>query len=267
MTDTPAPALPVINMFWTGERLHPFARLSMVSYLAAGHRVHLHCYETVKDVPEGIALVDAAETVEEAYATSLLGGRRGAPAMLADYFRLQLQAGGKGIWSDADMVCVKPVRLDAGQPLFGRQDAKTLNNALLYLPAESPIIADILAGFAPNVIPSWLNFNRKRQLWMKRLIGQRFGPTDHYWGTFGPQALTALARKHGVFHQAAPVEVFYPYDHTRAREVFEPDTDIAQFVTDETLCFHLWNEKLRDIRNERPASTSAIGRLLARYGL
>ncbi len=267
MTHTPAPDLPVINMFWTGERLQLLARLSMVSYLAAGHRVHLHCYQTVEDVPDGVTLVDAAETVEKSYATSLLGGRRGAPALLADYFRLNLLAKGEGIWSDADMVCLKPVRLDISAPLFGRQDARTINNALLYLPAVSPIISDILAGFTPNVIPGWLNFNRKRQLWMKRLIGQKFGPTDHYWGTFGPQALTALARKHGVFDKAAPVEVFYPYDHTRALEVFAPNTDIAQFVTDETLCFHLWNEKLRDIRHERPASTSAIGQLLARYGL
>ncbi|GLQ52944.1 hypothetical protein GCM10010862_02020 [Devosia nitrariae] len=260
-------SLPVINMFWIGPQIGLIERLSMVSFLAAGHSVQLHAYDEVAGLPEGVTLVDADLTVERDYGLSLLGGRRGAPAILADYFRMALQLKGAGIWADADMLCVKPLTIVPHEPLFGLHSPQTINNAIVYLPPDSPIAADIIAGFAPNAIPKWLNFNRKRQLWTKRLIGQNIAPTDHFWTTFGPQALTELAKTYRVFDLAAPIDVFYPYNHHRAFEVLLPETDIAQFMTERTLCVHLWNNELKSVRDEQPASTSAIGRLLTAYGL
>lgn len=261
-------ARPVVNMFWIGRRIGRLERLSMVSFLATGHPVRLHCYEPVEDLPQGVEPVDAAASVPRETALALLGGRRGSATLASDYFRIELQAQGKGLWADCDMVCIRPLGLPASGPLFGRQDAEIVNNALLYLEKDSPIASDMIAAFAPGTIPSWLDLNRKWQLFARRsLLGQAIGPTDHHRGTFGPRGLTELAKKHGQFRLARPEPVFYPYDHTRALEVFRPGTDIADFITEQTLCVHLWNEMLADVRDARPAADSAIGRLLAIHGL
>jgi hypothetical protein len=266
MTDKPMiPDLPVICMFWLGPSISYIEQLSMLSFIRAGHRVHLYAYGDIRHVPEGVVICDA-NTVAPYDLISTLRYPSGSYALAANYIRLLLQQQGLGVWADADMICLKPVKRSAHH-LFGWESDRVINNAILYLPPDSPIIAEILDMFRPNAIPAWVGLNRKRQLWMKRLAGIAFAPQDHRFATFGPTALSYLVRKYGLLGEVEPVEVYYPLSYDDAPQPFAPDTRLEQFITERSITLHLWHNRLGELLHTRPPSTSALGRMLSDYGI
>jgi len=256
----------LINMFWIGPRLRWIERLSMNSFLSNGHPVHLHTYDSIKNVPDGVVVCDASETVDYSTVMALTSGRRGAPALAADYFRLVLQKKGRGFWCDSDVISVKPFSFGAEEPIFAFQTEAELNNAVLFLPHDSPILNDALRAFEPNRVPRWVNKNRLVQLWLKRVALQNFGPTDHHWGTLGPASLTWFAKKHGQIALAKAATVFHPYPWQRAHEPFQRGTTIDDFTSEQTLTIHLYNEVLGELKEQIPPEDSAIGKLVEMYG-
>jgi hypothetical protein len=257
---------PPVNMLWMGAELGPIERLSIISFLTAGHPVRLHAYETISNVPDGVEVADAEAAVPQAFMQSLRHAQTGSYALASDFFRFRLQERGAGLWADSDVICLKPI-LIGGPNIFGFEAEDRVNGAVLLLPRDSRIVDAVLAAFRPGAIPSWLGLNRRRQLWMKRIAGISYGPPQHPWGTFGPVALTALAKKHGVIDQVQPRPVFYPYPWQRAAEIVTPGRSIEEFTEETTLTIHLWNEALGEHRQSRPPSTSALGRLMRDFGV
>lgn len=257
-----ARALVTVNMLWIGERLGVVERLSILSYLQQGHPVRLHVYGEVQDVPDGAELADANETMPFDMAMSLwipLNG--GSYALASDYFRMKLMQSGAGLWSDSDMICLCPIEVEGN--LFGLETDASINTAILRLDPDSPIVRDILAGFSPNHVPYWLPAARQVRWWARKLTFRPFGATDFRWGTLGPRALTGLARRYGVDHLAAPVDVYYPLPLERWREAFEPGGCFDEFVTERSRTIHLWHSHIEDAT---PPPSSAVGRLAARLG-
>lgn len=259
------PDRPVICMFWLGPTISFIEQLSMLSFLRAGHPVHLYAYGDIRNVPEGVVVQDAnAVAPFDLIRTFRYPG--GSYALAANYIRLLLLQRGLGVWADADMICLRPVE-PLGDHLFGWESALVVNNAILSLPPASPIIAEILDMFRPNAIPAWIGLNRKRQLWMKRLVGRTFYPQDHRFATFGPTALTYLVRKYGLLERAAPVEVYYPLSYDDALLAFEPGASLEPFITERSVTLHLWHNRLGELLHTRPPSTSPLGRMLSDYGI
>lgn len=95
-----------INMLWIGGRLGAIEQLSALSFMRAGHRVRLHTYEHVNDVPPGVELVDASLTVSRQRMEELRYRGR-SYALSSDYFRYALQAKGEGFWPAAGFVDTK----------------------------------------------------------------------------------------------------------------------------------------------------------------
>ena len=255
----------LINMFWIGKRLGWIPRLSMSSFVANGHEVHLHAYDEIEDVPTGVHVQDAAQIANQSAVMALTGGRRGTTALAADYFRLLLQQKGAGVWCDTDVISIRPFSFPLDVPVYGLQTPDEINNAVLYLPPDSPILTGMLKAFRSNHVPPWVDRNRSVQLWLKKLAFQTFGPTDLHWGTLGPASLTWFARRHKQFALAAPSAVFYPYGWRQASEPFAPGTSVASYVTEQTLTIHLYNEVLGELKQKPPPQVSAIGELLRMY--
>ncbi|RUT33026.1 hypothetical protein EMQ25_07830 [Arsenicitalea aurantiaca] len=254
-----------VNMLWIGGPLGYIERLSIHSFIAAGHPVHLHLYDDVPDLPSGVRVVDGNETVPREYLMTLRYKFRDSLALAGDYFRLELQKQGKGAWVDADMVCLRPLPRD--EYLFGWESDISINNAVLRLPATSPIVSEAIAAFRPGAVPKWFHWNRRRQLWMKKAVGIKFGPQQQHWAAFGPHAITWLARKYGKLSRARPISAFYPISLEKRSEPFRVGTSIEQFIDTDTHAVHLWNSNMPEMRNRRPATGSAIGSLLLQYGV
>ncbi len=64
--------------------------------------------------------------------------RTGSLGSFSDWFRYRLLKERGGIWADTDVVCLAPL-VYPQQEIFGWQDARVLNNAVLGLPAGHPL--------------------------------------------------------------------------------------------------------------------------------
>lgn len=258
--------LATVNMLWIGKELGRIEHLSAVSFLAAGHPVHLHAYEDVGNVPQGVQMRDARETMSVEVMRSLQHQPSSSFALASDYFRFQLQKRKRGLWADLDMICLAPVPV--GEPvLFGWESKRHLNGALLYLSHDSPVLTEAIDAFAASTVPVWVKPSKRIKLRIRSLFGLKISPATLPWGTFGPRALTYLARKHGVISKALDIDVLYPLPLRSAQCIYEPGVSLDTFVTERTLTVHLWNEALRDLRHTKPPKGSPLDDLCRRFGV
>ncbi|MEW6634610.1 MAG: hypothetical protein AB1440_27355 [Pseudomonadota bacterium] len=259
-------AAPTVNMLWIGDQLGRIELLSVASWLSHGHPVRLHAYRPIANVPAGVELADGEATVPFAEMKRLRHRKTGSYALASDYFRYRLQLAGAGLWSDLDVVCLKPVELE-GDCLFGLEDGSLINGAILHLGAALPITAELVGCFHANRVPPWTRMRRARKARLLRFLRLPVRPAILPWGTFGPDAITALAHKHRLFERARPRNVFYPLHFKRAKAVYDPAVSLESILHEETLTLHLWNEALRDLKHATPPSGSPLAKLYAQFGV
>jgi hypothetical protein len=251
-----------INMFWVGPKLGRIEQLSIKSFLAAGHCVKLHSYQTIEGVPAGTDMVNAAETLPFEQAQMLRHSETGSFALASDLFRFRLMTKQLGFWSDTDVVCLRPVTLESDH-VFGWEGDRFINGAFLYLDKNSPLLHEALESFRDNYLPPWLGLKRAFPFYLKRLKRESFGPKDLPWGSFGPRAITFLAKKHGQVADAQKREVFYPLRLKDAPRIF--DRDFNMEIGDSTLLVHLWNERLKHIKETKPEAGSLLDRFYKQF--
>ena len=258
-------ALPKVNMLWIGDTLARIEQLSIASWLAHGHEVRLHAYGQVAGVDSRVELADANAILSHDAVMRLRHRSKGSFALASDYFRYRLQIAGAGLWSDSDVVCLKPVGID-GECLYGMQDAREINGAVLYLHRDLPMLRELLGLFRDNAIPPWVPADIQRKLRFRRWFGLNVTPGHMPWGSYGPLALTELAHKYGLFGLAQPQDVFYPLHCNSAHRLYDPMASLDEILTPRSLTLHLWNEMLRDLRQTQPPDGSPLAELGKRFG-
>lgn len=228
------------NTLWIGGRLTGLARACLASFVATGHAVRLYGYEAVDGVPAGVALADAARIVSPDRLKPYLASR--SYASFANLFRYELLAREPGVWIDCDLLSVRP--LIAGPAhLFGYEAVNRINNAVLKLPADSPVLADLRAVFTTaGWRPPWNDWKRNLRDRLRRTAGGH----DYSPAVTGPRVLTYFVGKHGLAGLAAAMDVFYPVAVQATPDLLNPDFDIAPLITPRTLCIHLCSSYLGD---------------------
>ena len=211
--------------------------------MAMGHAVTLFCYDEPQGVPEGVAIADAATILPRG---AIIYHQSGSVALFSDRFRFELQRRGLGLWLDTDMYLLQPLDFASTATVFGWLDHLALGAAVLQLPADSPVITEVLALFDEPFIPSWLRLpDRLRATWRARRTG-RVDLATLPWGVAGPAALTALSRRAGLLHHAQPCDVFYPYGWQEADWIFDPQRSLDSVITARTRAIHLYNYMIAD---------------------
>jgi hypothetical protein len=244
------------NTLWIGEALGAVERACLTSVLRQGHRVRLYCYRRPSGVPDGIEVVDASEILPE---TEIVRHSRGSPSLFSNRFRYELQRRGLGPWIDADVYLLAP--LPETPYLFGFQDEKSINGAVLRLPPDCPMLPGLLRMFDEQSIPPWLSWRAKPAAWWRLLTKGRSGLAQMPWGVAGPQALTALSKAHGLLDKALAVDVLYPVPYARAEWVADPDIRLDDVTTSRSIAIHLWNELIRPLKDRPAAEGSFLARL------
>lgn len=256
----------IVNMLWVGDALGRIEILSLTSWAASNYTVRLHAYGSIQNVPGFVELHDAAEIVSPETIQKLRHKKSGSFALASDFFRYKLQQQGGGLWSDLDVVCLKPIRIDE-QVVFGLEDEHNINGAVLYLKNSLPITRELVDLFSNNLIPPWTRRSRARKLRLKRVFGLRFSPADLPWGTYGPVAITSLARKYGLFEAAKPKDVFYPLHYSVASRLYDPAFALETVITERTCTLHLWNEALKQFKGTSPPAGSPLAALFKEFGI
>jgi hypothetical protein len=266
-----AAALPTIHMFWHGAPLSRVERLSMASFVANGHPVELHTYANQTGVPAGVQVRDAAVVLPRG---ELFRHRRtGSLGPFADWFRYRLLHARGGIWADTDVVCLRP--FDYSDPvIFGWEDARYLNTAVLGLPAGHSLAAWMADACAePNRLHPYDGIGRRvRKLLRRHLQGDR--RDNVRWGEYGPKGITHAARHLGLLGKAKPSAEFYPVacDHWRLIFQSKPLTPNSSAVFHEaSRAVHLWHAMMHNEpgfdQNARFPESSVFEVLCQRYNV
>jgi hypothetical protein len=242
-----------IQMMWVEGPLNALERLSMESFLRCGHPVHLYVYHRVTGIPAGVTVLDGRAILPESricrYGPAA-GPGAGSLALFANIFRYALLQLRGGVWSDCDMVCLRP--LDAvisADYVFATEyrdrtrQMMLANNCLLKAPAASPFIADC-NSIAMNVDVATVG-----------------------WGQLGPSMVTALVRKHALESFLTPPWTFSPlgwWEFWRLVDDTPLDWDDATFT------LHCFNEMWRRFgldKNARYGAHSPLELLKEKYAL
>ena len=89
----------IIQSLWIGESLGPLQKLSIASFLNHGHEYHLHCYQKIGNLPSGVVVKDASETLPASAIFYYQNGPgRGSVAAFANLFRYKLLLEKGGWW-------------------------------------------------------------------------------------------------------------------------------------------------------------------------
>ncbi|MEW6633487.1 MAG: galactosyltransferase Lgt5 [Pseudomonadota bacterium] len=255
---------PVVNALWIGAALADINAACLRSFVLAGHRVLLHCYEVPRNVPPGVEIFDARALMPRERVVYYRSN--GSPSLFSNLYRLKIQEAGMGLYVDCDVFCLRPIPQD--DYIFGYQTDTELNGAVLKLPPDSSMLREALKMTRdPYYIAPWLRSRKRLRRRLYKAIGLPTHISRYGWGELGPEAITYFAGKAGVIHRAVPIDVFYPVHHDQVSMLLDPALLLADLVTPRSLCIHLFDKLLKEHMAGRPIPAgSPLGQMLDRCG-
>lgn len=242
---------------WIGPRLGPVERACLKSVLNQGHPLALYCYAEPAGVPDGVELRDASAIIPE---HGIIRHRTGSHALFSNWFRYELQRRQAGTWVDCDLYLLAPLD-GASACLFGEEGPGQINTGVLRLPPDSPLLPPLIALFEERSVPPWLPLRSQMAAQLRLWRRGRSGLASMPWGSAGPKAFSYLARRHGMSRFALPPDTFYPAPWQDALWITDPGRTLDDVVTPRTVAVHLWNERIKQVKDLPAPPGSFLARL------
>lgn len=261
--------LPTIVSFWHGP-LSWLEILCITSFVRQGHKVEVYSYEPITALPAGAEWRDAAEILPRDQLVFYKG--KGTPAVFSDRFRLQLLRLGRGIYADLDLYLLNPIHGPL-EYLMAWERPGSVNNAVLYMPPDAPLLKDLLSIFEEKnrpLLEPHLPPLRRVEVAIRRLFGDRVTPQNMQFGATGPMPLTHFVAEHGLTARVLPAATFYPVPYEVIPTLIQAGSDLGAAIKPETLGIHLWRSQLTDRGRAGvplPEAGSVLAKLCAREGL
>lgn len=230
--------LATINFIWIGNQLGEVHAACVRSFVRHGHKVLMHCYEEIIDLPKGVEVHDANKLLP---ISEMIRMRNGSPAVFCDLLRYEVQAQGLGLYVDCDVYCLKPIENE--EYMVGWESDKFINQAVLKLPLNSPTLKDLLRlKNKKTFIPPWLKKKHQYKYRLRACFGFPAKLEDLPWGTTGPKAVTYYLKRNGEEDFAQPIDIYYSLSSSHLSLLLDPSlNDIESVVTPRTQMIHLWN--------------------------
>jgi hypothetical protein len=221
----------VVQGLWIGAELSAFERLSINSYLKNGFDYHLYTYGKVKYVPNGVKIIDANEIVSK---DLLFTYSNGSYAAFSNLFRFALLYEKGGIWSDLDMICIKPFSFDQDFVFASEIDSnyKKLTIGAFFIQAK------------PKTAAMKYAYQLCLELREKVIKGEVL------WGV-GSYVLTETIQKYNLRLYQTSWQTFTTCNWRHIRSFLNPDYKAVAVPTrlkdvpGETVAIHLWHEMFR----------------------
>ena len=228
--------LPDIVTFWHGP-LDVLRQTCLRSQIAAGHKVTVYSFDPIAGLPEGVGNAEAEAILPHDFSEKLRppqpdgSWRDWTTLQFSDFFRMRLMAERAGLWLDADVLLLRPIRIDPAKPFFAWERPRQIGNSVLYLPPNDPIVTafEQLVG-QEELTPDWLSLRHRLSFAFRRLRGGSDRLPDIRVAIFGPAALTALAHRSGSARDALPKKSFYAI-HAEPKRFFDA-SDFSAVIND-----------------------------------
>lgn len=222
----PRPRPPEFATFWNGP-LDSLTYSCLASFPYYGARLRLYTYAADIDVPDGVEIADARSICrDETLVGRYIADGRVSDAKFSNLFRYEMIQQTGSCWVDTDIICLRKPDFSNEAFVFGRQldpsDASSINNAVLKLPKDHRIVADLVDRAKASV------------------------DLDQLWGVIGPTLLTEMTKVHGLDAQARDIPHFYPIVFDHFWKPLLPDYRRAvDKATHDATFLHLWHEFFR----------------------
>ena len=250
--------------FWSGSDIGYLERLCLASMLATGHSVEVYSYNSSLSLPAGVSFKQADDILPRSLARAL---HNGSWAITADIFRYQALKREVGTWIDMDVLVIRSLE-GMGEHLFGWQDHRVINNAILRLPPDSGCLDNLIKLAHSRVVvgPHWSVKHKLFQHAMG-LIGWQTPIEQLEWGVIGPFALTHYVLATKLRHHCQAVDVFYPVHPNDASDCFLEAATVESRITSNTRTIHLWNDLIKRQKKVPPPASSFIAKMCRNHGI
>lgn len=262
-------SLSTIVSFWHGPMTWLEA-LSIASFRRHGHTVEVYAYSPIEGAPDGLIVRDAREILPVDQLVFYKG--KGTPGVFSDRFRLCLLKEGKGLYSDLDVYCVRPFA-DLPAYVMGYERPGSVNNAILMVPSDAPLLDDLLGVFERDrrpLLEPHLPLGRRIEVALRRLFGDGVPPEHMQFGATGPFALTHFMKQLDLLTWVQEPAVFYPIPYEDIPALMRAGSSIDPALRQQTLAVHLWRSQLTDRGRAglpAPDAGSALAELCRREGI
>lgn len=264
-----------VGTLWIGGALSWMEQLCLKSFVDQGQKITLFSYEDIPNVPEGVIRRSGREILDTDNFLKYEG--KDSYALFADLFRLHMMQKCPGmIWVDTDVYCWRPLDYDSDY-VFGiekhevSQGSPRINNAVLGLPADSQMLAEMIAFTSdPYAIPEFLKPRIKEEYRALAAAGTPLHVSKQKWGVWGPTMISYYARKLDLQGLAQPVDAFYPVTFPERLDIIRRASRVHAKITENTTGMHLWASNKRELNlrhNGVPSAGSFIAELMEKHGL
>lgn len=237
-----------VGTLWIGGKLSWMEQLCLKSFVDAGQKVTLFHYHPIPNTPEGVILRDGREVIDTE--DFLKHRRKNSYALFADRFRLHMIRANPGmIWIDTDVYCQRPMRYHGDYVMgFEKPGGRRVNNAVLGLPADSAILADMIA-FTDQLYPqpAFVKPALRAEYRAAAKAGNPVHVADMPWGTWGPNMLSWFVKKHDLRAMVRPIDAFYPVTFPERRMFIGPVEKVDERISKATTALHVWASNKAEI--------------------
>jgi hypothetical protein len=260
-----------VGTLWIGGPLSWMEQLCLKSFVDQGQKITLFSFEDIPNVPDGVVRRDGREIIDTD--NFIKYEQKNSFALFADWFRLHMIKQNPGmIWVDTDIYCYRPMDYDSDYVLgYELPGENRVNNAVLGLPADSEMLAQMLAFTSDRTsIASFLP--SKQQDKMRKLAdaGTPMHITQQPWGVWGPLMVTHYVHTLGLQNHVQNLNAFYPITF-RERTMFTRRPSLAEgMITKDTTALHLWASNKRQLGNNHdglPPKGSYLEKLVQAHGI
>ncbi|GAB4388781.1 hypothetical protein [Albidovulum sp.] len=260
-----------VGTLWIGGELSWLEQLCLKSFVDQGQRITLFSYEDIPNVPEGVIRRDGREILDTD--DFLKYERKDSYALFADLFRVHMLRRCPGmIWVDTDVYCHRPMTYEGDHVLgYELPDSRRVNNAVLGLPADSAILADMIAFMEDrHPIPPFLKPRLRAEYEAARAAGRPVHVSQQPWGVWGPMMVTHFVARHGLEKEVQPLDAFYPVPFPERTLFLKPAKRAEARLSERTTALHLWASNKREIglrHHGLPPPGSFLDMLVRRHGI
>lgn len=260
-----------VGTLWIGGALSWMEVLCLKSFVDMGQKITLFSYEDIPNVPEGVIRRDGREIIDTD--NFMKYEKKDSFALFADLFRLHMIKSCPGmIWIDTDVYCHAPMTYDSDY-VFGFElpGSDRVNNAILGMPAESDLLAQMIAFTDDHyAIPDFIKPTLRDEYIAAAERGDPVHVSQQPWGVWGPMMVTHFVHKLGLLDKVQPMAAFYPVPFPERTRMIRNAKKVEARFTEETTAVHLWASNKRELGlrfNGIPREESYLAQILAKHGV